>query len=406
MPHHQCTAATAAGHQCSNSIWGGHNLCGVHRRAANVRFFAALPPDQQQPPQPRCRHCTRVAVRDGYCAQHEELRPRPDLPVEQRCHHPRCMRIRQGVFNRCRRHEVQFVARRQNEIFQALYMRGVNLVITNHDTWPIVVADWRGQVGQPFISNELVRHLELTLAREARIPELWNHHMGDHAPMDEMGHVGWLIFDDDVGIRHPPRAQRPPPRGELEAFARDGQNVHTRVVTQHTNSSLDILLNADVPADQKTVTESHMCFMDHISLGRIKTSLDVVRDVDRDVKRWYRTGTCRQDGDFLYKRTLDGLWAKIKTSPMKRELEIRLWQEMVDSLGMCCDGHITRLANVLCGFDDAFVPELSPAEKLQNRMAVIAGMEGGIILQTAHALAAFKEFDVPRDQWEAWVDAL
>jgi hypothetical protein len=90
---------------------------------------------------------------------------------------------------------------------------------------------------------------------------------------------------------------------------------------------------------------------------------------------------------------------------MKQELEIRLWQEMVDSLGMCCDGHITRLANVLCGFDDAFVPELSPAEKLQNRMAVIAQMEDSI-LQTAEALAAFKEFNVPRDQWEAWVDAL
>lgn len=405
MPHHQCTAATAAGHQCTNLIWGTQVLCGIHRRVLNVRLFANIPIEQQQPPQPRCHHCNRIAVDNGYCVQHEELRPRPDLPPEQRCVHLRCMRRRQGDFNRCRRHEVRFVAQRHNDLFQAMYFRGVNLVIGNHDTWPIVVAEWREQVGQPFITNDLIRQLELTLAREARIPELWNHHMGDHAPMNDRGHIGWLIFEEDFPGPQIPRIQRLPPRGDLEAFARDNQNVHTRVVTQHTNSSLDILLNADVPSDQKTVTESHMCFMDHIVMDRIKTSLDVVRDVDRDVKRWYRTGTCRQEGDFLYRRTLDGLWAKIKTSPMKQELEIRLWQEMVDSLGMCCDGHITRLANVLCGFDDAFVPELSPAEKLQNRMAVIAQTEDSI-LQTAEALAAFKEFNVPRDQWEAWVDAL
>jgi hypothetical protein len=64
------------------------------------------------------------------------------------------------------------------------------------------------------------------------------------------------------------------------------------------------------------------------------------------------------------------------------------------------------LTNVLCGFDDAFAPELTPAEKLQNRMSVIAGMEGGIILQVAEAMSAFKEFNVPDTQWEAWIDAL
>jgi len=405
MPNHQCAAATAAGHQCSNIIWGAETLCGIHRRVVNLRLFADIPIDQQQPPQPRCRNCNRIAVDHGYCVHHEELRPRPDLPPEQRCVHLRCMRRRQGQFNRCRRHEVRFVVRRQNDMFQAMYFQGVNLVIHNHDTWPIVVAEWRAQIGQPFVDDELVRHLELTLAREARIPDLWNHHMGDHAPMNDEGHIGWLIFEEDFPGPQP-RLHRVPPRGELEAFTRDGQNVHTRVVTQHTNSSLDILLNADVPADQSTLVELNTCFRRLVIDSRVKTSIERIGDICRDIKRWYRTGTCRQEGDFLYKRTLDGLWAKIKTSPVKSELELRLWQEMEDSLGMCCDGHITRLANVLCGFDTAFVPELSPAEKLQNRMAVIAGMEGGIILQTAHALAAFKEFDVPRDQWEAWVDAL
>jgi hypothetical protein len=37
---------------------------------------------------------------------------------------------------------------------------------------------------------------------------------------------------------------------------------------------------------------------------------------------------------------------------------------------------------------------------------VIAAIEGDLILQTAEALAALKEFKVPEDQWEAWIDAL
>jgi hypothetical protein len=280
-----------------------------------------------------------------------------------------------------------------------MYIQGLIAATEAPDAWIGVVDAWRAEVNQPFVNRNLIQHLEITLARELRIPVLWNQHMGEHAMMDDHGEIGWRVFEAMDDIPHPPA------RGELEAFVRDRQNVHTRVVTRHTNSALDILLNAEVPDEQKTITETHMKFMEHIALDKINTSLDVVRDVDRDVKRWYRVATCRTDGDYLYRRVLDGLWTKIKASKLRDELVIRLWQEMVDSLGMCCDGHITRLANVLCGFDDAFAPELSPAEKLQNRMAVISAMEGGIIKQTFEALSAFKEFNIPREQWEAWIDA-
>jgi len=305
-----------------------------------------------------------------------------------------------GEHNRCVRHRPVFIHRQRIATWNNMYIPAVIQVTERPDLWREVIAEWHTHIGEPFVNAAFVQALEITLARERGIPELWNRHMGGHALMDPLGNIGWLEqWPADV-------APRPPARTELENFARDTQNIHTRVVTQQTNAALDILLNADVPSDQKTVTETHMCFMDHIALGRIKTGLDIIGSVDRDVKRWYRTQTCRMEGDFLYKRTLDGLWAKIKTSPLRKELEIRLWQEMVDSLGMCGDGHISRLTNVLCGFDEAFAPQLSAAEQLQNRMAVIAGMEGGIILQVAEAMAAFKELKVPQEEWEAWVDAL
>ena len=393
MPFAQCAAATAAGHQCTNLVPPTRDLCRIHLRVINVRIFDR----QGQPPPQQCHNCRLPATVGEYCARHDELRPRPDLPPAERCVHRGCMRAIRGEHHRCRRHTAVFMFRQQRMVEDELYATGMIMMVEMPNAWPVIVEGWRARIGQPFITRTIVERLEVQLARDFRIPELWNQYLGDHAPMNEHGHVEWPM----AGRRH---AQ--PPRGELDAFVRDGQNVHTRVVTEQTNSALQILLNADVASDQKTLAESHCAYMTHIALDRIKSSLTEISSVDRDVKRWYRTPSCRADGDYLYKRVLDGLWAKIKVSPVRQELEIRLWQEMLDSVGMCCDGHISRLTNVLSGFDDAFAPELSPAEKLQNRMAVISAMEGGIILQTAEALAAFKEFGVPRDQWEAWIDAL
>lgn len=396
----RCAAATmSTGRQCMCNARPNETLCARHLNNPNVRIF-----DTTQPVAQRCRHCRRVPVEGEYCRHHQELRPRPDLPPAERCVDRRCMRAVHR-HNRCRAHARQFIRREQNRVFNEMYQDGRNRFVNRIHDWQQIALDWRAQLGLPFVDIHLVEQLELTLARDHHIPELWNVYMGGWAPMDAAGHVAWEFEFDN---RERWEGMNPnPPRGELEAFIRDGQNVHTRFVTEQTNSALQILLNTEVPPTQKTVLESHVKFMEFTALGRIPAvSLDLIDQVDRDVKRWYRTATCRLEQDYLYKRVLDGLWCKIKTSPVKDELVIRLWQELVDSVGMCCDGHISRLTNVLCGFDEAFAPELTPAEKLQNRMSVIASMEGGIILQTAAALAAFREFNIPREQWEPWVDAL
>ena len=395
----RCTAATVSGRQCRCNARPNETLCGRHNNP-NVVLY-----DQTQIVAQRCINCRRPPM-DGsdYCRHHEALRPRPDLPPEQRCVERRCMRIAHA-HNRCRYHEGRFIRREEDRVYNEMYRDGLNRLHEGPDTWQDVVVRWRQQRREPFVTNHLLEQLEVTLARDLHIPELWNMYMGAWAPMDAAGIIAWDFERNNPWEGMNPNQQ--PARGELEAFIRDGQNVHTRFVTEQTNSGLNILLNTDVPPAQRTVLESHVKFMEFTALGRIRdVSLELIDRVDRDVKRWYRMSTCRAQDDYLYKRVLDGLWTKIKSSSVHDELVIRLWQELVDSVGMCCDGHISRLTNVLCGFDEAFAPELSPAEKLQNRMSVIASMEGGIILQTAQALAAFRELNVPREQWEPWVDAL
>ena len=396
MPPHQCAAATAAGHQCTHIVYAAaETLCGIHRDKVTTRLFVP-----QVGAIERCQLCPRAAVNGtGHCPRHEHLRPRPDLPPIQRCQHPGCMRAAME-HRRCARHVTAFVHRQRIAIWNEMYVPAVIQITERPDLWREVVAEWNAHIGEPFVNAAFVQALEVTIARELHIPELWNRHMGGHALMDPLGNIGWLErWPADA-------APRPVARTELETFARDTQNIHTRVVTQQTTAALDILLNANVPSDQNTIAELTTCFRSLVIDSRVKTSIDKIIEICRDIKRWYNVGTCRMEGDFLYKRTLDGLWSKMKTSALRKELELRLWQEMEDSLGMCCDGHISRLTNVLSGFDDAFAPQLSAAEQLQNRMAVIAGMEGGIILQVAEAMAAFKELKVPQEEWEAWVDAL
>lgn len=202
------------------------------------------------------------------------------------------------------------------------------------------------------------------------------------------------IFNDEVAMW---RAQGPlpviRPGNDLEALARDAQNVHTSAVNAQTNEQTKILLEIAVPADQSTLTE-------------IAIAWGALHDVDvvlRDMSRWYKIKTCREHHDYLYKRVLDGLWSRIKGNP---DLTQRLWEEATESVGMCCDGHLSRLCNVLVGFDDTFKARVPVGEILQQRLAAIAGEDTDVLLKVEAAWKAMDELNVPHDQRDAWIEAL
>ena len=73
---------------------------------------------------------------------------------------------------------------------------------------------------------------------------------------------------------------------------------------------------------------------------------------------------------------------------------------------MCCDGHITRIVNVLVGFDEAFAPELTVAEKVQNLFASLAAKNCSLLEKVAEGVQNLRKFGVPENEWEPWIDAL
>lgn len=206
-------------------------------------------------------------------------------------------------------------------------------------------------------------------------------------------------------IIQPPLTPQPQQQ-HLALIANDRQNVHTRHVTEQTNSALEKILKANVPKTQ--ATQSNMTFVWLYDLPEAKRpKFNQYLAVITDVHKWFATKTCRTQNDQLYYRTLRGLVALINEKPAhtRTELYIRLWEECCEAVDMCCDGHITRLCNVLVGFDDEFKPQVPFGELLQNKMSAIARSDASDEEKRNQANAFFDEHAIPEAERNAWLEA-
>jgi len=186
----------------------------------------------------------------------------------------------------------------------------------------------------------------------------------------------------------------------LEAFAHDAQNVHRSDVSEQTNKATEFLLKIKPAETQETERELTLAWMSK-PLRRMYDFLMVMTDVHG----WFHTVTCRNAGDRLYFRLLRNLVHYIKHSEHKDELWERLWQECSDSVGMCCEGHISRLCNVLVGFVEGLGPQVSLGELMQQKMAAIAGQDIPEADKKRMANEFFDQHGVPDADRVAWLDA-
>ncbi len=201
----------------------------------------------------------------------------------------------------------------------------------------------------------------------------------------------------------PPVQPQPPPAPELGRMARDPQNVHTRAVTDQTNTATEKLLAVKVPETQQTEKTLTLVW-----LGGLSVSYHTYLRVATDINRWFNTKDCRVPNDNLYRRMLRGLVALIgseKDDERKSEMYRRAWEECTEAVGMCCEGHLSRLCNVLVGFDEAFQPPVPFGEILQSKMAAIAGLDVSEEEKRRQANAFFDEHKTPVEERAAWLDA-
>ena len=221
---------------------------------------------------------------------------------------------------------------------------------------------------------------------------------------------GLVRADDNafLAAHEAPAAPPAPPMGQMGRLAADTQNVHTAVVAKQTNSNVDLLLEAG----EFEHGEDVLLMLSTWWMVRVPSvTFAVYWKVMEDVRFWFEKRTCRATGDWLYRRVLSGLVKKILLTTdgnddLHLELAKRLWEECAEAIGMCCEGHISRLANVLVGFDDAFRPPVPVGEILQSKMAAIAEMKLSHKLKLQKAVAVMDELSIPAADRAPWLEAL
>jgi len=188
----------------------------------------------------------------------------------------------------------------------------------------------------------------------------------------------------------------------LAGLAQDGQNVHTQAVVNQTNDGIMIIRNAVIPKGQNTLDEIINAW-----ITTIPESIELLSPVFDDMQKWGKCRSVIKKGDFEYRKALRGIWAKIKTyeGDIRLELTKRLWEECYESVGMCAQGHLSRLANVLVGFDETIKPPSSSKQYFQEQIANLSRKDLSTEEKIRLATELMDEVELPQDERAPWLEA-
>ena len=186
----------------------------------------------------------------------------------------------------------------------------------------------------------------------------------------------------------------------LRAFATDAQNVHRSSVQSATERSVRLLLERDVPAAQNALDDIVGWFNDAkiIKWNRVSAKEQVLHELANDVLETMAFSV-------RYKDVLDRVCCFVQRHRYKKELGLRLAQEIEDGSDQCSNGKMARLVNVLQGYDETlFVPQTPPKEAFQEMMARLRGRP--IEERGPAAAALFEEYSIAEGERGAWLEAL
>ena len=191
-----------------------------------------------------------------------------------------------------------------------------------------------------------------------------------------------------------------PPARELAAFAGDNQNVHTTHAVQQTKDIVNKVLEIHVPDEYRwNKTECSKTPGEIIMLCKLSPTA-----------AWQMTSKyCQAEeiyelGAGIYGRVLDCVWQFILASPDKDDLVKIVKTEMEDNIGMCAQGNLSRLCNILSGYLDGIVIRESPAEIMARLIANV--IETSDRVERAKRMTdALVESKMPHDKWHEWAES-
>jgi hypothetical protein len=107
----------------------------------------------------------------------------------------------------------------------------------------------------------------------------------------------------------------------------------------------------------------------------------------------------------IFGKVMDGVWQFISKSPDKQDLKKILASELRDNIGMCAQGNLSRICNVLQGYLEGIGQKESVSDILGREFPKLMEIESEIDRLNKGKLILFNN-NVPEDQWEAWLEPL
>ena len=194
----------------------------------------------------------------------------------------------------------------------------------------------------------------------------------------------------------------PPPIADIPLeFYEDNQNIHRAVtVNEVVKNTIQKVMTIPVPAE--------FCWnMDTLS----KTPGEIIAECKLSIpagkllmEKYTSDETIYDMVPGIYGKTLDSVWQYIKNSSDKEVLIKTLKTELEDNIGMCAQGNLTRLCNVLQGYLTD-MPAPSIAEILGDLLPPLVHIMDRKV-RREKALQIMRTHNVPEDQHDMWLEPL
>jgi len=205
----------------------------------------------------------------------------------------------------------------------------------------------------------------------------------------------------------------------LLTLALDKQNIHTGAVNVKANEAMDSILKTVVSEGCGIfeVIELLWHVWDRDLMITLSNS-SIFKSVEDDIKRhalnlFYINEKGEKVQEFRYQRLLCCVVQKIQLTSFetsfetKNELYVRLWEECVDSLGMCFQGHMSRLCNVFSGFDPDLPLVASRGEQIQAAFQDLSTKKITFSEKKEEAFKIFEKFLIEDEEAKnAWIEVL
>lgn len=214
--------------------------------------------------------------------------------------------------------------------------------------------------------------------------------------------AGWggqaVAPHERLGARAMALPNRMPQLGQL---AQDNQNVHTTLVVEQTKKNVQEILKIPVPEvfkwqkNRLSMTYKMIIMFCHLSpksawqFSAMYCSDATIYDLEPGI----------------FGKVVDGVWQYIQGSPDRQDLKKILAAELRDNVGMCAQGNLSRMCNVLQGYLEGIGQKESVSVILGREFGKLMELEDQVERESRGA-AILRENNVPESEWETWLEPL